>query len=105
MKFTCLIIAMIGALPSVTTLAQSPALRTGLTNPAPSKDDLFGRSVAVLGSDRVVIGASGRTSDYTNPAVYLFATSGQLLTTFTNPPGTRGGSLSLGHYLLGLRQS
>jgi hypothetical protein len=85
MKFTRLIIAMIGALPSLTMLAQSPVLLTGLTNPAPSKDDLFGRSVAALGSDRVVIGASGRTSDFTNPAVYLFASSGQLLTTFTNP--------------------
>src|SRR5262245_31059635 len=66
-------------------LAQSPALLTAFTNPVPSKDDLFGRSVAALGSDRILIGASGRSSIYTNPAVYLFTTNGQLLTTFTNP--------------------
>src|SRR5262245_9387855 len=69
-------------------LAQSPALLTAFTNPVPSKDDLFGRSVAALGSDRVIIGAPGRYSDYTNPAVRLFTTNGQLLTTFTNPTPT-----------------
>lgn len=68
--------------------AQSPELLTAFTNPAPSKDDLFGRSIAALGSDLVIIGASGRTSLYTNPAVHLFTTNGQWLTTFTNPaPG------------------
>jgi hypothetical protein len=83
--------ALLGALLAATpfaAVAQSPALLTAFTNPVPSKDDLFGRSVAALGSDRVIIGASGRTSDYTNPAVYLFTTSGQLLTTFTNPTTT-----------------
>jgi hypothetical protein len=77
------IIAINCALP--TALAQTPVLTTAFTNPAPSKDDLFGRSVAALGSDRVIIGASGRTSAYTNEAVYLFTTNGQLLTSFTNP--------------------
>src|SRR4030095_13932907 len=69
-------------------LAQSPVLLTAFTNPVPSKDDLFGNSVVALGSDRVIIGASGRTSAYTNPAVYLFTTNGQWLTTFTNPTPT-----------------
>jgi hypothetical protein len=67
------------------TMAQSPALLTAFRKPAPSKDDLFGRSVAALGSDRVIIGASGRTSDNANDTVYLFTTNGLLLTTFTNP--------------------
>src|SRR6185436_12903073 len=66
-------------------MSQGPALLTAFTNPVPSKDDLFGRSVAALGSDRVIVGASGRTSAYTNEAIYLFTTNGQLLTTFTNP--------------------
>jgi hypothetical protein len=77
------IIAINCALPAA--LAQTPVLTTAFTNPVPSKDDLFGRSVAALGSDRVIIGASGRTSAYTNPVVCLFTTNGQLLTTFTNP--------------------
>lgn len=68
--------------------AQSLVLLTAFTNPVPSNDDLFGRSVATLGTDRVIIGSSGRTSIYTNPAVYLFTANGQLLTTFTNPTPT-----------------
>jgi hypothetical protein len=84
MKFTLhVIIAISCALSSA--MAQSPILVTAFTNPAPSTDDLFGGSVAALGNDRVVIGASGRFSGYPNPAVYLFTTGGQLLTAFTNP--------------------
>jgi len=84
MKFTLhAIIAMSCALQ--VALAQSPVLSTVFTNPVPSKDDLFGRSVAALGNERVIIGASGRTSGYTNETVYLFTTNGLLLTTFTNP--------------------
>lgn len=88
------IIAISCALSSA--LAQSPVLLTAFTNPVPTEGvfegDLFGRSVAFLGSDRVLIGAPGRVDAYPdpvpNPLVYLFSTSGQLLTTFTNPaPG------------------
>jgi hypothetical protein len=86
MKVLGVILATTAALLSA--LAQSPALLTAFTNPVPSKDDLFGRSVAALGSDRIIIGSSGRTSIYTNPAVYLFTTNSQLLTTFTNPTPT-----------------
>jgi hypothetical protein len=89
MKLTArVIIAIIGALLPVMTMAQSPVLMTAFTNPAPSKDDLFGRSVAALGNDRVIVGASFRFAPYTNPAapaVYLFTAGGQLLTSFTNP--------------------
>src|SRR5262245_12781113 len=84
MKFTLrFLLAIAWALP--TAMAQSPVLITAFTNPVPSKDDLFGRSVAALGNDRVLTGAPGRSSSYTNPAVYLFTTTGELLTTFTNP--------------------
>lgn len=86
MKLTLHLLVGVHCIVSLFSLrAQSPALLTTFTNPVASKDDLFGRSVAALGSDRVIIGASGRTSDYANEAVYLFTANGQLLTTFTNP--------------------
>jgi hypothetical protein len=57
------------------------------TNPAPTADDEFGCSVAVLGHDRVLIGAwkdeRGAMTDF--GLAYLFRTNGALLTTFTNP--------------------
>ncbi len=56
------------------------------TNPTPAASDLFGLSVAALGSDRVLIGAPGDDTGATDAGtVYLFATNGTLLTTFTNP--------------------
>ena len=86
MKFTLGVVISITC-AGVTALAQSPVLVTAFTNPAPSKDDLFGRSVAALGNDRVVLGASFRFHPYPNPAapaVYLFTADGQLLTSFAN---------------------
>src|SRR5437867_130352 len=59
-----------------------------ITNPSPISGDLFGRSVAAVGSDRFVIGG-----DNTREA-YLFSINGGLLTTFTNP--VAGGSGSFG---------
>lgn len=57
------------------------------TNPAPTLDDEFGCSVAVLGHDRVLIGAwkdeRGAMTDF--GLAYLFSTNGALLTIFTNP--------------------
>lgn len=61
-------------------------LITTFTNPAPADGDIFGCSVAALGSDRVLIGANGDDTGASDAGVaYLFNTNGVLLTTFTNP--------------------
>jgi hypothetical protein len=54
--------------------------------PTPTYRDLFGYSVAVLGTDQVIIGAIQRTvSGVIAGAAYRFSTNGTLLTTFTKP--------------------
>ncbi len=55
----------------------SATLLTTFTNPVPAAAKNFGRPVAALGSDRVLIGANGQA--------YLFSLNGTLLTTFTKP--------------------
>lgn len=61
-------------------------LLTTFTNPTPAEVDVFGGSVAALGTDRVLIGAFGDDLGAMDSGVaYLFTTSGRLLTTFTNP--------------------
>lgn len=56
------------------------------TNPAPSSDDYFGHSFAIVGSDRILIGADGQSvGSFGVGVAYLFTTNGLLLTTFTNP--------------------
>lgn len=61
-------------------------LRTAITNPAPAASDHFGISVAVLGSDRLVIGAYQDDTGAADAGIaYLYRTNGALLTTFTNP--------------------
>jgi hypothetical protein len=69
------------------------ALLATFTKPAPVYQDMFGYSVAALGTDRVLIGANWDDTGATNTgAVYLFSTSGAWLTTFTNPtPATYDG--------------
>ncbi len=57
------------------------------TNPAPQNFELFGSSLTVLGSDRVVIGAPN-----TPGSAYLFRTNGALLAKFNNPIPQSGGS-------------
>jgi hypothetical protein len=59
------------------------ALVTTFTNPAAYTGGQFGRAVAFLGSDRVLVSAFG--NDTSSGAAYLFSTNGALLTTFTNP--------------------
>jgi FG-GAP repeat len=93
-------------------MAQSPAVITSFTSPVPANDDLFGDSVAAVGSDRVLISASGRNSTYTNDAAYLFTTSGVWLTTFTNPHPTDNifygesvAAVGADHVLIGTYQS
>jgi hypothetical protein len=57
-----------------------------ITNPAPATSAGFGRSVAALGTDRLLIGADEDDTGGTDAGVvYLFSASGALLTTFTNP--------------------
>jgi hypothetical protein len=61
-------------------------LLTTFTNPTPAIADNFGYSVAVVGSDRVLIGAPWDDMGATDTgASYLFSTNGTLITTFTNP--------------------
>jgi hypothetical protein len=61
-------------------------LLTTFTNPTPASSEWFGRSVAAVGSDRVLIGADGNSAGaIAAGAAYLFSTNGELLTTFTNP--------------------
>lgn len=61
-------------------------LLTTFTNPTPASGEGFGCSVAAVGIDRVLIGASGEeTYVYQGGAAYLFNTNGVLLTIFTNP--------------------
>ena len=61
-------------------------LRT-FTNPNPQHGDFFGESVAGVGADKVLVGASGYSSGtYIKAGVaYLFSLDGTLLTTFDNP--------------------
>lgn len=86
---------LIGALNDNTGVSGSGAgylfstggvLITTFTNPTPVALDEFGRSVAAVGSDRVLIGApSDDTGAGNTGAAYLFSTNGALLATFTNP--------------------
>ncbi len=59
---------------------------TTFTNPAPNKQGQFGRSLAAVGTDRVLVAAPMNDLLAANAgAAYLFRTNGTLLTTFTNP--------------------
>lgn len=65
------------------------ALLLTFTNREPTANDSFGKSVAAMGTDRVLIGAPSADSNNTGAAkagiVYLFKTDGALLATFNNP--------------------
>ncbi len=61
-------------------------LLTTFTNPTPADSDMFGTSLAAVGTDRVLIGTPGDSTGATDAgAAYLFSTNGTLLATFTNP--------------------
>jgi hypothetical protein len=65
---------------------------TTFTNPTPAAYDVFGISITGVGSDKVLIGASGDDTGATNTgAAYLFKLDGTLLTTITNPFPANGG--------------
>jgi hypothetical protein len=73
-------------------LAQHATLITTFTNPTPSANDRFGFSIAAIGNDQVVIGAHLDDTNATNSgAVYLFSTTGALLSTFSNPTAATNG--------------
>jgi hypothetical protein len=62
-----------------------------ITNPTPAVSDAFGYAVAGVGLAKVLIGAwADNSSGNAGGAAYLFATSGTLLTTITNPTPASG---------------
>jgi FG-GAP repeat len=63
----------------------SASLLTTINNPTPAAYDIFGESVAAVGTDRVLVGANGAGE------AYLFNLNGTLLTTFVNPEVAGGG--------------
>lgn len=61
-------------------------LLTTFTNPTPQGSDNFGSSVAVVGADRILIGAPYDDANELDTGVaHLFTTNGTLLRTFYNP--------------------
>jgi hypothetical protein len=96
---------LIGALNDNTGAAQAGAaylfstngtLLTTFTNPTPAAGDHFGQSVAAVGSDRLLIGASGDSTGAPGAgAAYLFSTNGPLITTFTNPTPAGGDNFGI----------
>ncbi len=63
------------------------------TNPTPAIPNEFGISLAAVGSDRVLMGATSANTGATRAGVaYLFSTNGTLLTTITNPVPVVGDS-------------
>ncbi|MFH0909150.1 MAG: hypothetical protein V1929_10335 [bacterium] len=57
-----------------------------MTNPTPSSSDWFGYSVAGMGTNGIIVGASEDDLGAVNAGtVYLFDTNGALLTTIANP--------------------
>jgi hypothetical protein len=85
-------IVAIAGMAVLTAAAQTPVLLRTFNNPTPNADDYFGSAMAVLGNDRVLIGASFDDITATNAGiVYLFHTNGTLLTTITKPPAIIGG--------------
>jgi len=62
------------------------ALLVTITDPAPEEGDYFGRSVASLGADKIIVGADqDNAGAYAAGSVYLYDMSGVLLLTITNP--------------------
>ena len=64
-----------------------------LTNPAPVDFEALGTALAVVGQDRILIGAPANPSAPTTPgSAFLFNTNGTMLTKFNNPIPASGGS-------------
>ncbi|MBI3880942.1 MAG: hypothetical protein HY301_12900 [Verrucomicrobia bacterium] len=85
-----LICQLILAAASVLSALDTPA-QIIFTKPNPAKDDQFGKSVAAVGSDGILIGAPGDSTGAGGAgAAYLFGINGTLATTFTNPTPANG---------------
>lgn len=68
-----------------------PTLRFTFTNPTAGAGGEFGRAVAAVGTDRILVGApSENAGAIIAGAAYLFGTNGALLTAFTNPTPAEG---------------
>ena len=82
--------------PKVSTTSNWFALT--IANPNPRVfNDLFGLSVAAVGSDQMLIGAPDHfTVGLNRGAAYLFNTDGNLLTTFLDPSASQSGNESFG---------
>ncbi len=81
----CLVVLIALLLWPRLSLAQgSTALLNTINNPTPAASDLFGTSVAAVGSERVLVGAEGAAE------AYLFDLNGALLKTFTMPDPAAG---------------
>jgi len=81
-----LVLLLVGPGPAFAQGAGANLLTT-FTNPTPAAYDYFGRSVAAVGTSRVLIGAyrDSNTRASATGAAYLFNTNGTLVATFTNP--------------------
>jgi hypothetical protein len=85
-----------GAITAAKVATVSNWFALTIANPTPESSDLFGGSVAAVGTDTVLIGAREDDSGAPNAgAAYLFSTQGTLLTTFRNP--TSAMNDSFGH--------
>ena len=97
MKSTLLLLIATSCVVSLQSVpAQSPILLQTFNNPNPAftdgYSDLFGTGIALMGNDRVIIGAYEEDSFAPEGGVvYLFRTNGSLLTTITNPSPAHSG--------------
>ncbi|MCH7602918.1 MAG: FG-GAP repeat protein, partial [Planctomycetes bacterium] len=65
---------------------QAGGTLTLISNPTPAAGDLFGISVAAVGTNKIIVGAPGDDTNGENAgAAYLFDLSGTLLQTYTSP--------------------
>ena len=84
-----LLLLLAGILPvasSVNAQVTTYQIFVTITNPTPGAGDFFGRPVASVGTDRILIGAQYNDTGIGNTgSAYLFSTNGTLLTTITNP--------------------
>ena len=73
--------------------ATNGTLLTTLTNPTPANSDLFGLAVAVVGTDKLLVGAYQDDTGATDAgSAYLFSTNGLLLKSIPNPAPTYRGN-------------
>ena len=85
-RFIVLGLLLMGLVHSVWTAVEPVPLAT-ITNPVPAAGTGFGSAVALVGTDRLVVGNPnvGWNDLMGVGAAYLFNTNGELVTTFTNP--------------------